>query len=156
MLDVADRMSETTRELFASMIGLRAVEGPLIDLPHTAAGMEIVAFVGLSGTSAGMLGVYASGALARQIAGGLLGEEPAELDDEVRDAFGEVANIIAGNVAIALGDVGQTIQLSLPSVIVGKFLVTTIVNTVPPRRAKKFSVDGEDFYVELALRTDED
>lgn len=156
MLDVAERMSETTRELFASMIGLPAVEGPLIDLPHTASSMEIVAFVGLSGTSAGMLGVYSSATLARRIAGGLLGEEPADVNDEVRDAFGEVANIIAGNVAIALGDMGQAVQLSLPSVIVGQFLVTTILNTIPPRRARKFRVNGEDLYVELALRTDED
>ena len=156
MFDVAGRMSDTTRELFRSMIGLQAEEGPLIDLEHTTTNTEIVAFVGLSGTTAGMVGVYSSTALARRIAGALLGEEPGEVNDEVRDAFGEVANIIAGNVAIAFGDMGQTIQLSLPSVIVGKGLVTSILKTVPPRRARKFSVSGEDFYVELALRGDGD
>ncbi|HEY3381030.1 MAG TPA: chemotaxis protein CheX [Vicinamibacterales bacterium] len=156
MLEVAERVSATTQELFASMMGLQAKEGPLIDLPNTEASTEIVAFVGLSGSSAGMVGVYSSSALACHIAGALLGEERHEVDDEVRDAFGEVANIIAGNVAIVLGDMGETIQLSLPTVIVGKFLVTSILNTVPPRRARKFSVDGEDLYVELALRRGED
>ncbi len=152
MPDVAERMSETTRELFASMMGLRAEEGPLIDLGDTAAETEIVAFVGLSGSSAGMLGVYSSSTLARHIAGALLGEERPEVDAEVRDAFGEVANIIAGNVATFLGDMGESIQLSLPSVIVGKSLVTAILNTAPPRRARRFSVSGEDLYVELALQ----
>ena len=155
MLEVAQRMSESTRELFASMMGLRAEEGPSIDLLETDARMEIVALVGLSGGSVGVVGVYSSGALARHIAGALLGSTPTAVDDEVRDAFGEVANIIAGNVATFLGDRGETIQLSLPTVIVGTSLVTSILNTVPPRRATRFSVDGEDLYVEMARRRDE-
>jgi len=149
-------MSETTRELFASMMSLVAEEGPLVELPDAVARTEIVALVGLSGGSVGVVGVYSSGSLARRIAGALLDTEPEEVDDEVRDAFGEVANIIAGNVATFLCDRGESIQLSLPSVIVGKSLVTSILNTIPPRRARKFSVAGEDLYVELALRRHED
>jgi len=154
--EVAQRMSETTRELFASMMSLVAEEGPLVELPDAVARTEIVALVGLSGGSVGVVGVYSSGSLARRIAGALLDTEPEEVDDEVRDAFGEVANIIAGNVATFLCDRGESIQLSLPSVIVGKSLVTSILNTIPPRRARKFSVAGEDLYVELALRRHED
>ena len=156
MREVAQRMSETTRELFASMMGLHAVEGPLVELPDAVARTEIVALVGLSGGSVGVVGVYSSGSLARRIAGALLDTEPEEVDDEVRDAFGEVANIIAGNVATFLGDKGETIQLSLPTVIVGNSLVTSILNTIPPRRARRFSVAGEDLYVELALRRHQD
>jgi chemotaxis protein CheX len=156
VLEVARRMSESTRELFTAMMGLHADEGPLIPLQETSTRTEIVALVGLSGGSVGVVGVYSSSALARHIAGALLGTTPAEVDDEVRDAFGEVANIIAGNVATFLGDRGETIQLSLPTVIVGTSLVTSILNTVPPRRATRFRVDGEDLYVELALRRDED
>lgn len=155
MLEVAQRMSESTRELFESMMGLHAEEGPLIDLKETDARTEIVALVGLSGGSVGVVGVYSSSALARHIAEALLGCTPGEGDDEVRDAFGEVANIIAGNIATFLGDRGETIQLSLPTVIVGTSLVTSILNTVPPRRATRFSVDGESLYVEMALRRDE-
>ena len=156
MREVAQRMSDTTRELFASMMGLHAEEGPLVDLPDAVTDTEIVAFIGLSGGSVGMVGVYSSSSLARRIAGAMLATELPVGDDEVRDAFGEVANIIAGNIATFLCDRGETIQLSLPSVIVGKSLVTSILNTIPPRRATKFSVSGEELYVELALRRHED
>ncbi len=158
MVDVGRRMTDITLDLFKSMIGLPAHEGPLIDLPEHPEdlGMEIVAFIGLSGSRPGMVGVYSSAGLAQRMAGALLGETPGELTDEVRDGFGEVANIVAGNVVTMLCDMGENVQLSLPSVIVGRCLVTSILNTVPPRRARRFIVDGEPFYVELALRSGEE
>jgi chemotaxis protein CheX len=157
MVDVGGRVTEVTLDLFKSMMGLRAEEGPVIDLPDNPEdlGMEIVAFIGVSGSRPGMVGVYSSGALARRIAGALLGDVPGEVNDEVRDGFGEVANIVAGNLVTMLCDMGENVQLSLPSVIVGKCLVTSILNTVPPRRARRFTVDGESLYVELALRSGE-
>lgn len=152
MLDVGARMTEVTLDLFKSMMGLAIEEGPLGRLPDNPAKTEVVAFVGLSGTSAGMLGIYSSATLAMRMAGALLGTEPAEVNEEVRDGFGEVANIIAGNVATSLCNTGETIQLSLPSVIDGKNLVTSILNSIPPRQARRFTVEGEDLYIELALR----
>jgi chemotaxis protein CheX len=151
MQDVTRSMLDATRELFHSMLRLPATEDGSSELTHALDSIEVVAIVGLSGSRAGALAVYAPGTLARRMAGGLLGTVPTEVDDEVRDAFGEAANIIAGNVAVAFGHVGETIQLSLPSVIVGQGLVTSILNTTPPRRAHRFVVDGEHFHVELAL-----
>lgn len=156
MQDVGERMTEVTLDLFRSMMGLPVEEGPLDDLPQDTDKTEMVAFVGLSGSSAGMLGVYCSEELARRMASALLGEEQETVNEEVRDGFGEIANIIAGNVATALGNMGETVQLSLPSVIHGKSLVTSILNTTPPRRARRFRVADEDLYVELALRRGED
>jgi chemotaxis protein CheX len=156
MLDIGDRMSEVTLDLFKSMMGIQATEGPLGELPTDPEKTEIVSFIGFSGSTCGMVGVYASARLARRMVGALLGAEPDEVNEEVRDGFGEVANIIAGNLVSALCDTGETVQLALPSVIVGKCLVTSILNTLPPRRARMFWVDGEVLYVELALRRDED
>ena len=156
MLDIGGRMTEVTLDLFRSMMRLEASDGPVVELPSDPSKTEIVAFIGLSGTACGMVGVYSSGRLACRMAGALLGAQPGEVNDEVRDGFGEVANIIAGNVATALCDVGEMVQLSLPSVICGKCMVTSILDTEPPRRARRFTVDGEDLYVELALRRDED
>jgi chemotaxis protein CheX len=158
MVDVGGRVTEVTLDMFRSMVGLPAEEGPVIELPDDPEdlGMEIVAFIGVSGSRPGMVGVYSSGSLARRITGAMLGETPLDLNDEVRDGFGEVANIVAGNLVTMLCDMGENVQLSLPSVIVGRCLVTSILNTVPPRRARRFMVDGEPFYVELALRPGEE
>lgn len=156
MHDIDGWMTEVTLDLFKSMMGFEAREGPLEDLPTDPACTEVVAFIGFSGTCSGMVGVYSSARFARRIAGALLGSEPPAVNHEVRDGFGEVANIIAGNVVTALCELGETVQLSLPSVIVGQCLVTSILNTVPPRRGRKFSVDDDDLFVELAIRRDED
>lgn len=154
MLDVGTRMTEVTLDLFKSMMGLPVEQGPLGALPDDPANTEIVAFVGLSGSTTGMLGFYSSARLARRMTAALLGSDPG--DAEVRDGFGEIANIIAGNVATALGDVGENVQLSLPSVIDGQCLVTSIPRAIPPRQARRFTVEGEDLYIELALRRDGD
>lgn len=156
MLDIGERMTEVTLDLFKSMVGLEAEEGPVIELPPDPARTEIIALIGMSGTTAGMVGVYSNGRLARRIVGALLGSEPAEVNEEVRDGFGEVANIIAGNLVTALADVGETVQLALPSVIVGNGLVTSILDVKPPRRARRFNVGGDHLYVELALHRDEE
>ncbi len=156
MQDIDDRLTDVTLDLFKSMMGLEAREGQVGDLPLEPGKMDIVAFIGLSsGQTSGMVGVYSSSRFARRMVGAMVGVEPADVDDEVRDGFGEVANIIAGNLASALSDMGETVQLSLPSVIVGKCLVTSILHSVPPRRARRFSVDNDELYVELALRRGE-
>ena len=155
MFDVGDRMTEATVHLFRSMAGLAVDEGPVVELSNGHTSTDIVALVGLSGSTAGMVGVYTSSRLACRVVGALLASEPTEVDEAVRDGFGEVANIIAGNVVTALGDMGETVQLSLPTVIVGHHLVTSILDTVPPRRARTFTVCGEELYVELALRRGE-
>ena len=155
MLDVSEYLVKVTEDVFKSMMKLDVDSGPLVELSETPAETEIIAFIGLSGSIAGMLGVYTSSDLAVKMASAMLGSKLSEMNDEVRDGFGEVANILAGNVASVLGDLGEKIQLSLPSVIMGKFLVTTVLNTLPPRRARKFNVDGNDLYVELAFKREE-
>jgi chemotaxis protein CheX len=156
MRDVGEQMAKATLDLFQSMMGLHAEDGPLDDVPTDPDEMQLVALVGLSGSSAGVVGVYCSETLACRMAGALLGEAQSDVTAEVRDAFGEVANIIAGNVLNALDEAGEMVQLSLPTVIHGRSLVTSILNTVPPRRARRFHVGSDVLYVELAIRRGDD
>ena len=156
MIDVGDRLTEVTLDLFKSMIGLAVEAGPVVELRQTRARTEVVALIGFSGSCAGMVGVYSSGRLACRIVGALLGCDPGGVNEEVRDGFGEVANIIAGNIVTSLGDMGESVQLALPSIVVGRDLVTSILDSTPPRRARRFSVGDDDLYVELALRRSEE
>ena len=52
----------------------------------------------------------------------MLGMEPAEIGDdaEIRDAMGEVANMIAGSVKNALVRQGTAMEIAVPTVAVGR------------------------------------
>ena len=45
--------------------------------------------------------------------------EVEEINDDVQDAIGEIANMLGGNLKTILSDRGKDIHLSLPSTIFG-------------------------------------
>lgn len=51
-----------------------------------------------------------------------LGMEIDEIDDDVKDAVGEVANMVAGNVKTAFKQRGRDINIAIPNTVVGKEL----------------------------------
>ncbi len=70
------------------------------------------------------LGVAATEESCQHLARALLAMEPDEDDlpeDDVADAVGEVANIVAGQVKTMMGEADTPIKLGLPLFITGKF-----------------------------------
>jgi len=80
----------------------------------------------------------------------MLGLETEEVSpEEVRDAIGEVTNMIAGHVKSRLQG-GDEVAISLPSVIAGKdFVLQHPVD--PPTLLMPFSVEGAPLYVSVTL-----
>ena len=74
--------------------------------------------IGFQGKVSGHVFLRMSGASAKAIAAGILGLTPAELDDpdEVRDAAGELLNIMTGNFKSNLCDAGLDCKLQPPKV----------------------------------------
>ncbi len=83
-------------------------------LPETVAADQLMAAVRISGSWQATLQIYAPEKLARRIACAMFAQATDVLDDEdVLDAFGEVVNVIGGNVK---GMIDQDCTLSLPCV----------------------------------------
>jgi chemotaxis protein CheX len=109
------------REVFCTMVGT-------MDLSHLAEQFDPVthfedcvsAMVGLAGSYNGVVGVHTPHKLALDFTTGMLGVTVTELDDDVNDALGEIANMIAGCFKQHLSSGGTDIQLSTPSVVTGK------------------------------------
>ena len=85
--------------------------------------------------------------------GAFLGMDVAEIDEDVRDAIGELANMLAGNMKSVLDPNGSEVQLSMPSAVHGEeYSVDCLANadtvTVP------FSFNGSRFLVELQIGKD--
>lgn len=81
--------------------------------------MVVTAMVGFKGLFHGLVSLHCPEALALRIAGGMLGIDPSGIDDDVRDAMGEVVNIVGGEVKRLLSPGGLEVALSPPSVYHG-------------------------------------
>jgi len=117
--EISDRIIESTIEIFTGMVMMDiSVAGASIQklgpLKHSITGM-----VGLAGTHKGVLAVHFPNQIALDVTSSFLGMDVDEINDDVQDAIGEIANMLGGNLKTILSDKGKDIQLSLPSTISG-------------------------------------
>ena len=149
-IDVSDKIIESTVEIFTGMVMMDiSVAGePMTELgqlKHSITGM-----IGLAGTHKGVLAVHFPNQVAMDVTGSFLGMEVDEINADVQDAIGEIANMLGGNLKTILSDRGKDIQLSLPSTISGEqysFSSQLDVDQI----ILPFQAPAGVFYVELEL-----
>lgn len=139
------------REVFSTMVGIEdLLHLPVQIEPVTEFSDCVTAMVGLAGGFSGMVSIHAPLTVALQVTSGMLGMEVAELDDDVRDAMGEIANMIAGSCKLHLSRGGADLRISTPSVVTGsEYAIAsgTAANTVTLR----FATDDDWFMVAITL-----
>ncbi|MGE4559991.1 MAG: chemotaxis protein CheX [Desulfobulbus sp.] len=117
--EISDKLIESTIEIFTGMVMMDiSVAGEPMDqlgpLKQSITGM-----VGLAGTHKGLLAVHFPRQIALDVTSNFLGMDVTEINEDVQDAIGEIANMLGGNLKTILSDRGKDIQLSLPSTISG-------------------------------------
>lgn len=90
----------------------------------------ISGIIGLSGNAAGMVVISLSEAVALKAASAMLMTDITELNDDVIDAVGELANMVAGAAKAELEEL--RISISLPSVITGEHHEVRFPSNVRP------------------------
>lgn len=142
------------KEIFSTMVGLEdLLHLPIPIDPVTDFKDCVSALVGLAGTCSGLVGLHMPSDLAIRATSSMLGMEVADIDDDVNDAIGEIANMIAGSFKMHLSKSGQDIRLSTPSVVCGKEYVITPGNK-PDQIAVRFATDDDWFMVAVAFESD--
>lgn len=117
--EISDKLIESTIEIFTGMV--------MMDVSVAGAAMQkigplkqsITGMVGLAGTHKGVLAVHFPKQIALDVTSSFLGMDVGEINEDVQDAIGEIANMLGGNLKTILSDRGRDIQLSLPSTIFG-------------------------------------
>ncbi len=118
--DLASRVISDVQEVFGTMVGIHdLLPLPLMTDLVTHFENSVTAMVGLVGAYSGVVCLHAPRNLALDFTSGMLGVEVAELDEDVHDAMGELANMIAGAFKHHLSSNGTDIKISLPSIITG-------------------------------------
>ena len=89
----------------------------------------------------------------KAIVGNLLGIQSVEIDDELRDAVGELTNMICGDARRRLSEDGISLQGGIPTIVSGKnHSISHIHNG--PRLAIPFTTPNGGFVVEVAFNKD--
>ena len=80
-----------------------------------------------------------------------LGMDVKEINADVEDAIGELANMLGGNVKTLLSKNGRDVSLSLPTTITGEAYNFQMASENTERTVVRFESDHGRFHVELQL-----
>ncbi len=139
------------QDVFINMVGVEDLMHLPIQIDMTTHFKEcLTAMVGLAGTYNGLVSVHVPWQLAISFTSLMLGMEVTEIDDDVNDAMGEIANMVAGSFKQHLSKGGSDIQLSTPSVVNGSDYFVSSGHALE-NITLKFASDEEWFMVAISI-----
>ena len=141
---------DVTKDIFSTMVD-RTVEfsQPTFSGPQPTA--NVVATVGFAGTLSGYVSLCVLKEAAFEIAQALLGSSADEAHEHVRDAAGEMANMIAGSVRTNMTDRGEQLGISTPIVTVGTDFSTAALRDVS-QAVVPFKMGPHNLFAYLVLQ----
>ncbi len=122
---------------------------PFVKKDKVARG-DVSGVIGLTGEAMGMISVSFSEKSILAIVSKMFGKEMKELNEEIRDAAGEISNMISGQARQRLEGLGISLQAAIPTVIMGKNHTITHM-TKQPIIAIPFDTDNGEFTIEVCL-----
>lgn len=135
-----------TKDVFSTMLMLDLLAGDAVQNDEVDTNFSSI--LGLGGDIKGMLAVHCPEETATKITGELLGIEIDDIDEDVNDAIGEIANMIAGNLKISFENSGINTLLAIPTAVAGNSYKTS-----RPQQAYcvivPFSFEDKQFWIEL-------
>lgn len=148
---VAGFVIDATRDVFATMVMMEVTDNFPMKEPVSRFKCSITGMVGFAGTYSGVISIHCPVALALKVTSNMLGIECDEVNDDLNDAIGEIANMLGGSVKQVLSKGGLDVKLSIPTVISGEdYTVNSLSDSdcvVIP-----FSVEDQTLLVGLTLK----
>lgn len=147
-MDLGQAIVDGTNEVFSTMLMVELEVVDIVEGKEGKVSSNITSMIGLGKDIRGMLAVHCPASVAKDITGTFLGMEVLELDEDVKDAIGEIANMVAGNLKVSFAQDEIDIQLATPTTVVGKSFSTEGLSETN-RIVVQFSMNGTSFMVEL-------
>jgi chemotaxis protein CheX len=141
---------EATLHVLSSLAFTSATAGkPYLKKDQLARG-DVSGIVGLSGEARGTISVSFSEQSILSIVSNMFGEPVTEINDEVKDAVGEILNIVSGQARQKLEAMGRSLRGAIPTVITGKDHTISHI-TRQPIIAVPFETQNGHFTVEVCI-----
>ncbi|MFH0924717.1 MAG: chemotaxis protein CheX [bacterium] len=119
-VNIINPFIESTDNLFSVMMNMSVTRGiPFIREDTKNSFYYISGIIGLAGDASGCVVVSFPLNVALRVVSKFVGEDAKEMNEEVKDAIGEVVNIIAGGAKKGLAEKGYVFKLSIPTVVTG-------------------------------------
>ncbi len=147
-MDIGQDIINAATDVFSTMLMIDLVAGEPIEGAGGEVISNITSMLGLGGDIRGMLAVHCPAVVAMAITSGFLGMDVDSLNEDVKDAIGEIANMIAGNLKSSFAGYDVKVELAIPTSIVGEsYRVGGMLGT--RRVAVLFGMESGQFLVEL-------
>lgn len=104
---------ETTAQTSAKVF-----EDPYLKEKAEAKG-DITGVISISGSYNGSVSITYSEKLILHVVSTMFGEEMTEMNDEIKDAVGELTNMISGQATTKLTELGTSLKAELTDVVMG-------------------------------------
>lgn len=119
---VVDDIISSTNEVFSTMIPMDIKpDGPFYQKEEMIS-TDVISLVTFTGGYSGIVAIFCSKGIVLSITSNMLGIEATLIDQDAKDAIGEVANMIAGNIKNKIYETYGEMHLSVPIVIAGEDL----------------------------------
>jgi len=139
-----------TLHVLETLAHIKAEPGkPFVKKDKVARG-DVTGVIGLTGKARGTVSVSFSEKCILAIVSGMFGEEMKELNEEIRDAAGEISNMISGQARRMLEEMGLSLSAAIPTVIMGKNHSLSPITTYPVI-AIPFKTGHGDFTIEVSF-----
>lgn len=150
-LDLQQQIIDSTQSVFDTMLMMPLTPGITLTEKVYNFKDSISGMLGFAGDIQGMLTIHCPQDVAFAITSTLLGIDVDEVDDDVKDTVGEMANMILGGIKDGFVEHGVQINLAVPTILAGcSYRVSgmddALWTTVP------FYLDEGEFLVELKLK----
>lgn len=113
-----NNLDKTVEEVFATMLGSQVTLSESGLAPSNVP-ITLTAVIGLAGALSGAFTIVVNEATAKRIASIMLGIEIHELNSDVYDAVGEIANILSGAWKSRIPPLHGGCLLTVPTVVTG-------------------------------------
>lgn len=112
---------------------------------------DVSAIIGMTGAVKGSLAISFSGGCILKIVSNMLGEEMSDITAEVKDAVGEITNMVSGVARQKLEGDGYIIAAAIPTVVSG--VNHSILHVLAgPSLIIPFETDSGPFVVDICLK----
>lgn len=141
---------EATHHVLETMASIKVETGKPFLKKDTIAKGDVSGVIGLAGDVQGTISVTFTEICILAIVTNLFGEKVTEVNKEIADAVGEIANMISGQARQKLEGMGLNLKAAIPTVVMGK---DHTIHHITDKKivAIPFSTDNGAFTIEVSF-----
>ena len=143
---------KATIDTLEALVGMAVESGPPVESKPDGASRETSVIISFVGDIAGAFTLRCSRQFAAKLASQMLGSEVGEDSDDMKDAIGEMFNMIVGSTKSFYAASGDPFRISVPTTIVGEdYTVHIKLDPGAEVALIPFKCAGEDWSIEVFL-----